>query len=163
MRLFDRGPGRPFARVALRWVVMVLAIPIRDPRNRARLGRRSFRRWRVPFLLVNVVFMVAALLVAGIGAAPAIICAVKREETRSGSSGRSRVSRGRWRSSLIAADAGRLRVVDLLAYRRELEAVREWPYDTPALTRFVILLLLPIVSWILSAMVERLVDAILTR
>lgn len=65
--------------------------------------------------------------------------------------------------SMVAADAERLRLVDLLAYRRELAAVREWPYDSPALTRFAIVLLLPVASWILAALVERLVDAFLAR
>jgi hypothetical protein len=160
VRLFDRGPGRPFARVALRWVVMVLAIPF------VIVGIGLAWGAAIPAVagtvfLANVVLMVAALLLPASGLRRRIR-AVKRAEivrVEKAIAGNPEALAG----SMIAADAGRLRLVDLLAYRRELMAVREWPYDSPALTRFVILLLLPVVSWILAALVERLVDALLAR
>jgi hypothetical protein len=60
-------------------------------------------------------------------------------------------------------ESGTSRVVDLLAYRREVEAIPSWPLDAPALRRFALYLLLPLASWVAGALVERLVDRLLQR
>jgi hypothetical protein len=49
----------------------------------------------------------------------------------------------------------------LLAYEARIESVREWPFDTSTLGRFGFFLLIPLVSWIGGALVERAVDAAL--
>ena len=49
----------------------------------------------------------------------------------------------------------------MLAYESRIENVREWPFDTSTLSRFGLFLLIPLVSWIGGALVERVVDAAL--
>lgn len=53
------------------------------------------------------------------------------------------------------------RLADLYAQRDHVGAIREWPFDTPTLTRFALYLLIPLASWVGSAFVERLVDLVL--
>lgn len=53
------------------------------------------------------------------------------------------------------------RMHSMLAYEARIEAVREWPFDTSTLSRFALFLLIPLVSWIGGALVERAVDAAL--
>ncbi|MDJ0867363.1 MAG: hypothetical protein QNK03_14730 [Myxococcota bacterium] len=55
------------------------------------------------------------------------------------------------------APAGRLS--DLLSWELRLESVREWPIDPSTLLRFLLVLLLPIGSWLGGAFVERAVSA----
>lgn len=43
----------------------------------------------------------------------------------------------------------------------KVEAVREWPFDAPAVLRFVLYLLIPVAGWIGGALMERLLDAAL--
>jgi hypothetical protein len=49
----------------------------------------------------------------------------------------------------------------MLAYESRIESVREWPFDTSTLSRFALFLLIPLVSWIGGALVERAVNAAL--
>jgi hypothetical protein len=49
----------------------------------------------------------------------------------------------------------------LLAYKHEIESVREWPFDAPTLTRFFLYVAIPLGSWIGGAFVERLLGAAL--
>jgi hypothetical protein len=49
----------------------------------------------------------------------------------------------------------------MLAYESRIESVREWPFDTSTLSRFGFFLLIPLVSWIGGALVERMIDAAL--
>jgi hypothetical protein len=55
-----------------------------------------------------------------------------------------------------------LGLADLLAYRSFVEGLREWPLDAPTLTRFVLYVGIPVGSWLGGALVERVVDAILS-
>ena len=48
-----------------------------------------------------------------------------------------------------------LRLGALAAYRQSVESVREWPFDTPTLLRFLLYLALPLGSWLGGAIVER--------
>ena len=56
---------------------------------------------------------------------------------------------------------GALSIVDLLRYRAEIAATREWPFDAGVLRRFGLYLLIPVASWVLGALVERFVDRVL--
>jgi hypothetical protein len=47
----------------------------------------------------------------------------------------------------------------LLLYRREIQQVSEWPFDIPALTQLGIYLIIPPMTWVASALIERVVDA----
>jgi hypothetical protein len=49
----------------------------------------------------------------------------------------------------------------LLAYEARVASVREWPFDTATLARFIVFLLVPLGSWLGGALVERLLDAFL--
>jgi hypothetical protein len=49
----------------------------------------------------------------------------------------------------------------LLAYKHEIESVREWPFDAPTLARFFLYVAIPLGSWIGGALVERLLGAAL--
>ena len=49
----------------------------------------------------------------------------------------------------------------LLAYKHEIESVREWPFDAPTLTRFFLYVAIPLGSWIGGALVERLLGVAL--
>ncbi|MCZ6783727.1 MAG: hypothetical protein O7G30_10515 [Proteobacteria bacterium] len=53
------------------------------------------------------------------------------------------------------------RMADLLATRAYVADVREWPFDAPTLTRFVLFLLIPLGSWLGGAFVERALAAVL--
>ena len=59
-----------------------------------------------------------------------------------------------------AADAAQ-RLPGLLAFEARIDASREWPFDAATLRRFGIVLLLPLVSWVGGALVERSVDTLL--
>ena len=50
------------------------------------------------------------------------------------------------------------RLADLAAYRAEVERVRTWPFDTPTLRRIAVYLLIPIGSWVASALVQSVVE-----
>lgn len=47
----------------------------------------------------------------------------------------------------------------LLAYRRELAASSEWPFDVGVLTRLALYLIIPPLTWVGAALIENLVDA----
>ena len=53
------------------------------------------------------------------------------------------------------------RLPPLLAYEARVTSVREWPFDTATLARFLVFLLVPLGSWLGGALVERLVDTLL--
>ncbi len=53
------------------------------------------------------------------------------------------------------------RLPGLVAWEARIEAVREWPFDTPTLVRFALFLLIPLGSWLGGALVERSVDLFL--
>ncbi len=53
------------------------------------------------------------------------------------------------------------RLPALLAYETRIEAVREWPFDTPTLARFAVLALLATGSWLGAAVTKRILDLVL--
>jgi hypothetical protein len=59
-----------------------------------------------------------------------------------------------------ARDAA-VRLPALLAYESRVQSVPEWPFDTPTLMRFALYLMIPVVSWLGGAFVERLIDSAL--
>jgi hypothetical protein len=59
-----------------------------------------------------------------------------------------------------SAEAG-ARLPGLLAYAKQIESVREWPFDAPTLTRFFLYVAIPIGSWVGGALVERLLGVAL--
>ncbi len=52
-------------------------------------------------------------------------------------------------------------VNELLAYRREIQAVPEWPFDLGAVSRLALYLIIPPLTWVGAALIENLVDSVL--
>ena len=48
----------------------------------------------------------------------------------------------------------------LLSYRKEVKQVSEWPFDSPVVFRLVFYLIIPPVTWVSSAVIERWVDSV---
>ena len=59
------------------------------------------------------------------------------------------------------SEADKLSLVELGAWREQIERAREWPLDAAILRRFGLYLLIPVVSWVGGALVERIVDSAL--
>jgi hypothetical protein len=53
-------------------------------------------------------------------------------------------------------------LADLLAYRNLVRETPEWPIGTSSYTRFALYLLIPVLSWAAAALVERLVNALIS-
>lgn len=52
------------------------------------------------------------------------------------------------------------RLAPLLAYRREIQDVSEWPFDLGTMTRLGLYLIIPPLTWVGAALIERVVDAV---
>ena len=50
---------------------------------------------------------------------------------------------------------------NLLAYRREIQAVPEWPFDLGAMSRLGFYLIIPPLTWVGAALIENLVDSVI--
>ena len=81
---------------------------------------------------------------------------VKRQELRRVNSEIQKVRRA---CSAIVDEATGL--APLLVYRREVQALREWPFDIGVIPRIILYLLIPPVTWIGAALIENLVGALL--
>jgi hypothetical protein len=151
--LFDPGALAPFARQGLRsaflWLVLVSLFSV----NAADLA------W----------FALTGAVAVG-GAVAALVLPVRGIHLRLRATKRAELERvhGALRGvpdalagSPIAERAGGLGLADLLAYRGFVEGVREWPFDSPTLLRFALILALPLGSWLGGALVERLLAAVL--
>lgn len=57
--------------------------------------------------------------------------------------------------------AALLDLAPLLAYRREIQAVSEWPFDLGIMTRLSLYLIIPPLTWVGAALIENVVDAFL--
>jgi hypothetical protein len=68
--------------------------------------------------------------------------------------------RSRVRAAGAVGQGGRL--ADLAAYREMIASVNPWGFDIPALRRLLLYLLIPLVSWVLSALVQEVVQRVLT-
>jgi hypothetical protein len=52
-------------------------------------------------------------------------------------------------------------LLDLLEYRDQIRRISEWPFETPEVLRLALYMLLPLASWVASALVQRLLDRLL--
>ena len=109
-----------------------------------------------PLMGVGVVIAVAALLMPVRGVQRRIRLA-KRAELVSLD-----VELRRVRDAVMRGDeAERGRLADLLSYRTYVEGVRELPFDNTTFARFGLYLLIPLVSWVGGAFVERILGSLL--
>lgn len=53
------------------------------------------------------------------------------------------------------------RLTDLLAYQKRIKSTSEWPFDSPTLLRLGLYVLLPVISMVVGALVDRLIENIL--
>ena len=155
--LINPGAMAPFARFGLRlalvvFVAFALGLPLSGP-----LERSSDRGIIAVFIvLMSIPFFmgIAALMLPVRGLRRAIGRAKLAELERV----RAEISRER--DGALANDGegkttATQRLPGLLAYEERIERVREWPFDFPARLRFGLYVLIPPMSWVAAALVER--------
>lgn len=151
---------RPFATFGLRTALSVLAgAPILFiPVAIAGFGRSSWL-WNAALFVPAAMLALAALIVPAMGlhrrvrkAKEAELACVDAALTG---------DRSVLVDSAVAADANRLSLVELMLYRDRIAGIPEWPIDADIVRRFGLYLLIPLVSSVASALVERLVDRVL--
>lgn len=148
--LFDPRPfaalARNGARLAAVWLVIeALAMPVllEMPKVFDEEGRSL-----AVMVLILAAFSAVALILPCLGAHRVLRSAKRRELV---------AVRGQIAEARHAREDTRL--PGLLAWEARIEGLSEWPIDARALRRTGLFLLLPLASWIGSALVERLVDA----
>jgi hypothetical protein len=62
------------------------------------------------------------------------------------------------RNQLKSGSAEQQSIAELVAYRNMIENIRNWPFDSPSLSRFALYLLIPVGSMVGGALVERGLD-----
>jgi len=141
----------------------------------ARQGLRSALLWLVLISIVSLnavdfVWFVAITLLALVGAAAALMLPVRgvhrclrkaKQAELEKVNAAIRGDSGQLASSAIGARRDSPGLSDLLAYRGFVESVREWPFDSPTLLRFILYLAIPLGSWLGGAFVERILSAAL--
>jgi hypothetical protein len=105
-----------------------------------------------PALLANAALAAAALLLPVRGLREAVVAA-KQAELDAAVADLRRARTGA---------PGARPLADVLAWRAFVEAVPEWPFDAPTVGRFLLYLAIPLGSWLGGALVERLLDALLS-
>jgi len=66
------------------------------------------------------------------------------------------------RDVLKSGTGGQQSIAEIIAYETMIENIRNWPFDNPTLVRFTLYLLIPLVSWLGGALVERGLDSFLS-
>jgi hypothetical protein len=103
-------------------------------------------------LTVNAILSAVLLLLPARGVSRAIAAAKERElEWCAAELRRSR-----------EGAPGARPLADLVSWRSFVASVPEWPFDAPTLTRFALYLAIPLGSWLGGALVEHLVDRLLS-
>ena len=141
----------------------------------ARQGLRSALLWLVLLSLVSLnavdlIWFSTIAMIALVGGTAALILPVRGIHLRLRQAKQAELERvhaairgdpGALSGSLISGHGTSLGLSDLLAYRKFLESVREWPFDAPSMLRFALYLAIPLGSWLGGAFVERLLGAAL--
>ena len=161
VNLFDFRPLRPFSRVGLRVALFILIIVALRLLVLA-LGEQSYGPDMIALLtIVGVVSSAAAAgaLLLPIGGIHRGIQGAKEAELNrivEAIAGDEEALRG----SPVAV-ARTLRGAQILEYRKEILDVAEWPFDAPAIVRFLLYLAIPPITWIGGALIERGIGAVL--
>jgi len=142
---------RPFARVAvistLAMVGAEAAFPILSLD-----GPRMFPVTMLPGLAAVFVSMVL-LFVLPLLPVQAAIAGAKRAETE-----RINLRIAELSHAPASEDERLARLAPLLTYRRAVEQAREWPFDTGTASRLAFYLIIPPLTWIAAAVIQRVVD-----
>ncbi len=153
-------------------------IDLLDPRALApfaRQGLRSALLWLILISLFSLnafdfTWFAATGVIALLGGTTALILPVYGIHQRLGEAKQAELERVHaairgepegLAGSPLAERAASLGLADLLAYRKFVESVREWPFDSPSLLRFALYLGIPLGSWLGGAFVERLLGVAL--
>jgi hypothetical protein len=159
--LLDLSPLLPLTRHGLR-IVLLVVILVAVVMSTWNVGDTSTLRHPVigtlPACIWAAVLSTAAFLLPVRGLRRQIRNCKEEELSRL----RERIRRNRELvdgSGTESAEAG-AKLPGLLAYKHEIESVREWPFDAPTLTRFFLYVAIPLGSWIGGALVERLLGAV---
>lgn len=159
VHLFDSRIADPLVRFGLRTVLLFAVLPM--------IFFGVVLAVRAGLLSTLIVALVINLLVASF----CMVVPVQRLRARISTAKQEELDRV---ECAIAGDisaledspmASQLRVVglvDLLAYRREVEAIPTWPFRGSTVARFVAYVVLPPASWAAAAFVERLIDEALS-
>ena len=111
--------------------------------------------------LMLVVFETLALVLVGVAVALPLLEVRERVQTAKAAElawcDRA-IAEERVRIRSRSAPAGSAPLSDLLAYRALTERISPWPMDRPALRRALLYGLLPLLSWVTSALVQKLVE-----
>lgn len=154
INLLDRHALEPFARRGLRraffWVggstiASLLALDVQ-------------RLWPLLSVLAGTLLLGTLAFLEPARSVRARLREAKQEEL---ARVRSEIVRGKEAALRSAGGGEAARLPGLLAYEARIEAVREWPFDTPTLVRFAALALLATASWLGGAVVERLLSSVL--
>jgi hypothetical protein len=141
----------------------------------ARQGLRSALLWLVLISLfslnaADLIWFFTTAVIALVAGTAALMLPVRGIHLRLRQAKRAELERvhtairgdpGALSGSLISGHGASLGLSDLLAYRKFLESVREWPFDAPSMLRFALYLAIPLGSWLGGAFVERLLGAAL--
>lgn len=151
--LLDLGPLAAIPRQGLRHALLgaglfaILALALVDFAIAPRLIDVL-----VVSLLANAALSATALLLPARGVREAILAAKRAELDATVTE----LRRSR------AGAPGARPLADVLGWRTYVQAVPEWPFDAPTVGRFLLYLAIPLGSWLGGALVERLVDALLS-
>ncbi len=158
--LFDMRPLLPFSSLGLRFILLVSLVVAADSVVKVLIGDS-------PMAAITALVYVPLLLGSGLAvvALPAwsiherIRDEKQRELDRVADALRGDASA--LKQSAIGAHAESVGAIDLLDYKRHVEAVREWPFDLGVLWRVLLYSAIPVGGWIAGAFVERAIERLL--
>lgn len=155
VRLFENGVAGPLARLGLRATALFVLVPVVAFGASVVFGGQPWGTLLLSWLM-NLAFSVACMVVP-MASLRRWRAALKRAEL-------ARVERaiygdtGALEGSPLHVRLSALDLPGLLAYRREVSDAPEWPFDAPALRRFLVYMVIPPASWLAAAFVERGLD-----
>ncbi len=161
--VLERDAYRPFVRIglraALRWLVLfaILTVLLIDEGN----NRTMFGQLPMVFLLVTMSVIVATIeFLIPLLAARQLIKREKERETEWVVQA-TKEMRSVLKASSADPTARTSRLSDLLAYKRELDSMSDWPVDLPDIGRFFVYLLIPVLSWFGGAGAQIMLEGLL--
>ncbi len=151
--LLDPQPLRPFVQQGLRGALLMVLLLTLTAVLAVSPGRAMVGSLLV--MLASILVAIIALLLPARG----VHDRLRAEKRRQLSQLRTQIDAVR-RTMIdgVAAPDDAARLPGLLALETRIETAREWPFDTNALSRFALYLLLGLGSWVGAAAVEYLLD-----
>lgn len=157
--LLDLASFAPFVRVALRLSLLMAFFAMVMVFYHVDWSRLSFAP---QLILIAPVWLVAQ---AFIFVLPLWGIHTRMREARAGEllrvNAAIRGDRGALRGSLLARDAEGVSTLELLQYRSQVEVFPVWPFGIGTLVRLALYGVIPVLGWVASALVERVVDVVL--